>query len=220
MGIDGCHLDVIPEVPGPVVQPGGHRGCAAVLDHVEQHVAVDVDQLGGVDGVVIRPRRQHLVLVDAQGPDPVEPAGIIDEGSHSEAPGDGGHALGLLADQPADLPGRPAGEAPLDEVASLGEGPGRTVGIRAEPSALPPHQPHRPATDREIPNLDLAPPVADGPYSAVLAAHHLGRRLDEEPQLVVALRRRQHNEAVHSQQRTRATTTVIHAPCPPFSLAW
>ena len=142
------------------------------------------------------------MLVDAQGSDPVESAGIIDERSavttdrsprpvpsHSEAPGDGGHALPFLAHQSADLPGRPAGQASLDQLALFGEGLGRTVGIGAEPSALPPHQSHRSSPDGEIPDVDLTPPVTDGPNPAGRTAHHLGRRLDEQPQLIVGLGR-------------------------------
>lgn len=173
------------------------------------------------------------MLVDAQGSDPVESAGIIDERSavttdrsprpvpsHPEGSGHRSHALPFLAHQSADLPGRPAGQAALDELALLGEGLGRTVGIGAEPPALPPHQSHRPSPDGEIPDLDLTPPVTDGPNRAGRTAHHLGRRLDEQPQFVIGFGRRKHDEPVHSQQRARATTTVIHAPCPPFSLVW
>ena len=165
------------------------------------------------------------MLVDAQGSDPVESAGIIDERSavaadrspgsvpsHPEGPGHRGDALSLLADQPADLPSGPASQAPLDELALLGEGLGRTVGIGAEPPALPPHQSHRPSPDGEIPDLDLTPAVPDGTHSTVLAAHSRVLRFNEQPQLVVSLGRRQHDEAVHSQQRARATTTVIHGP--------
>jgi len=47
----------------------------------------------------------------------------------------------------------------------------------------------RTAGDGEIPDVDLTPPVTDGPNPAGRTAHDLGRRLDEQPQLVVGLGR-------------------------------
>lgn len=73
---------------------------------------------------MLRPGSEHLVLVDAQGPDPVQTPRVVDQGltvttdgGHGPVPGDPepagglGHAVAVLAHRPADLGRRPGGSA-------------------------------------------------------------------------------------------------------------
>ena len=131
-----------------------------------------------------------------------------------EEPGHRGHAAALLAHQPTDLgPGAPR-ERALDQGALLGEGLGLTVGVRAVPPALAPHQAHRLARDGQIPHLDVRAPVADRADPAGPTSHQVAGRLDEQPPLPGLFGHREDNEPLHPQQRGRVPTTFIHVPCP------
>jgi len=226
VGIDGGDRDVVPEPPGAGGQPLGHRCCAAVLHHVEQAVAVEIDQLGGEDAVVGGPGGEHLVLVDAQGPDPVKAPGVLCERlsvaldrrpgtvpTDPEAPGDLGHAAAVLANEAADLLGRPSAERPLDEFARFGEGALRTVLVLTAPPALAPHEPDRSVAHRQVADLDHRASVAGAPDPAARTAGQVFVGLDEQPELTLFVGLGQHDEPAHPQQRGAFASTFDHAPC-------
>ncbi len=233
VGIDGGDGHLLTEVPGASGKPAGHRGCAATRDDVQELVPVEVDQLGGEDGPVPWSGRQHLVLVDAEGPDTADPTRIIDQRPSVVPDGAPWHSpsprrrcspprrrCGPLGRPAGRLLGGPGAEgARLDQPARLGEGLRSAVGVGTAPAALAPDQTHRAPRDRQIPHLDRRCGHADGPHPAAWTPSRSSLRLDQEPQLVArSWSCERTDEALHAQQRGRAATTVTHAPCPPFSL--
>jgi hypothetical protein len=86
----------------------------------------------------------------------------------------------------------------------------RLVENPATPDPLRPHQPHRPTRDRQIPNLDAAAAMTDGPHPTPGTAHPIGGRFDLQPPLAHIYDVRAHDEAGHVEQRGRAFTTVTN----------
>src|SRR5579863_1135706 len=127
--------------------------------------------------------------------------------------------LDVFADSATGLLGRPPGEAALDLGRPFREALGVAVRVGAEPPALAPHETHRSPAEGQVTDLDDAAAVSGGPDPTTRAARHVGRRLDEDPQLAVLFGLGQHDEPVQPQQLARVATTVTHALCPPFSLA-
>ena len=83
-------------------------------------------------------------------------------------------------------------------------------GSDAAPDPLRPHQPHRPARDRQIPHLDAAAAMTDRPHPTRPTAHPIRGRLDRQPPLAGLHHVRAHDEAGHVEQRGRAFTTVTN----------
>ena len=187
-----------------------------------------------VDGVVRRSGGQHLVLVDPEGSDPVEAPRIIDERSpvadrprpgavpsHAEGPGHRGDAAALFADQAADLLGRPAlvsdpSTSSLDSVKVLvGQSGSRQIHRRLRQTS----RTGRPAIGRSRTWTSLRPcPTARTPqFAQPTTSAVVSTSSHSSSSTSVA---GEDHEALHPQQRGSPTTTVIHAPCPPFLLAW
>jgi hypothetical protein len=140
-----------------------------------------------------------------------------DPGDAIDRRGRGSHERGQ--DRPAAYLGRSAtGDTALDPRRLLGEALGRTLRVQADPPALAPAQAHGPSARRQVPDLEDASAVPGRSDPAARTARHVGRRLDEHPELAVLFGLGVHHEALHPEQRVRVTTTVIRALCPPFSL--
>src|SRR5664280_2976485 len=163
--------------------PWAQLSGTVALDHVDLGAAVEIDQARGVDGVVGPCRREERGLVDAEGQDVADPAGIVDEGravthysvhhgppTHPELVGHDGHGQGELAELAGGLgTGAHREERPGRDVRrALGPALGLTVEIGAAPAPLEPDQPGR------------TPEAGQVPHATPLTADLVSRRLDRD----------------------------------------
>ena len=207
------------------VEPSPQVSGTVALHHVDHLGLVEVDEAGGVDGVVVPRRREERGLVDAEGSDPTDALWILDErgavaddGVHHRPPahpelvghdGDRQRELAHLAGRfgsgthgeqgPGGHPGR-----------LLAPGLGVAVAVRATPATLEPDEPGWTAETRQVPDIDPLAFMGEGPDPTTRAADHVEGRLDADPQLVGELGDREHPEAVKSQQRVSQGTSVVH----------
>ena len=196
VGIDGHRLDGLSPGWCALSEPVAHVVGVAASDDVEEPPADHVDETGDVEGVMLTVGTEHLVLVDAEGIDVVEPGWVVHQGLavaadavHRAFPADPelagylSHRGAVLADLPADLGGCPSGQRILDQIALLGERLGGTVRVPTDPLSLPPHQAHRSATGGKVTYLGDRAPVANRSDTATPTSHHVGRGLDGDEQL-------------------------------------
>ena len=99
--------------PGRVLlgTPSAQVNGSVALHHVDDPLAVQIDQAGHVDGPVLSGRRQERRLVDAQCSDPLDAPRVLDQRravedhgvhhgppAHPELTGDDGDGEGELSD--------------------------------------------------------------------------------------------------------------------------
>jgi hypothetical protein len=151
------------------VDPSPQVSGAVALDHVDDHVSLQVDQAGGVDGGVGGGGGQERRLVDAELAHPSYPGGVVDERravldhrvhhrppAHAELLGHLRDRAGELADLAACLGAGATGHDGLavDLGRALRPGLGVARRLCATPPPLAPDQTSRPAEAREIAHTD------------------------------------------------------------------
>jgi hypothetical protein len=173
--------DGAPPRVGSAGEPGARRRRVAALHDIEQLAAADIDDRGrpGLGAPASLPAEQGLV--QAQGVDRADPAGVLDQRGPigddgvvdgvpvtAQLTGQIGDGAATAADLFGHPPAGPVGHhqpGRRDPGRRLCEGPDRTARRGAGPPALVPHQAGRPAERREVNQLDR-PSVLD-PHRAV-----------------------------------------------------
>jgi hypothetical protein len=222
-GVGGRYRDL-----GP---PGRRLGVQPIRDHRRAATSHDVDQPSPVQVDVPRhiarplrpPRMRESGLVHPDRPGRGGAGRVIDQWlavaahrRHGRRPADTepsgrcGNRHAILTNLPADLRRRSRRQQParLDAARLLSPRAHLTVRVGAPPDPLRPPQHHRPSCHRQIPNLDLASPMADRTAAALDATDDPLRRLHRQPPLAVHLHLDANLETGHANQRGRAATTV------------
>ena len=223
--VDDRHVDRVDPFGRSVVEPVANDLARTSLGDVEELVTVQVDESGDHDRWMLRAGPQEAGLVQAQRAGRTQAFGIIDKvfavlahRSHRGMPSDTelacdlSDAVSVLTDPAADLDPSAACQRRARSELGVVFGPRsrRAQRLDASPDPLRPHQPHRPARDRQIPHLHAAATMTDRPHPTRRAAHPIGRRLNQQPPLAILEHVRADHEARHVEQRGRAFTTVIN----------
>ncbi len=185
IGIDGHGGDARQPGRRLGLQPGRNRCCCSAFDHVDEPMAVQVDEPGDHQGRMLGGGSKERGLVQAEGGRSAEagqvvhPRGaVVDYRCHGRVPADAefsghlGDRVTILADLSADLGSGSLGErrTRAEVIGVLAEADHRTVWLRTAPDPLAPHQHDRPNGHRQISDLHHPPAVAHGPSPARRAA--------------------------------------------------
>ena len=217
-------------VRGPSAQVSG----TVALDHVDHHMALEVDEPGRVHGRVLGRGGQARRLVDAELADWADSIRVVDQRcavlgdrvhdrppAHAELVGDARDRPCKLTDLAARLPpGATRDDAlRIDVVRTLGPGLRVACLFAATPTSLPPHQPSRATEARQVADLDRQAIVRLRARTTRRAPCHRRGRLHRDHELVVRLVHCEHAQPVESQKRFRQPDTVAHRQGSPILVA-
>jgi hypothetical protein len=223
--IDDRNIDGRNPFGRPLVEPVANDLARTSLGDVEELVAVQVNEPRDHDRWMFRAGSQEARLVEAERARRAQTLGIINElfavfahCSHRGVPPDPelardlSDAVGVFTDPAAHLdPSSSCQRCPRSDLGVMfAPRCRRAQRLDASPDPLRPHEPHRPARDRQIPHLDAAAAMPDGPHPARPTTHPVRDRFDLQPPLARVHHVRAHDEAGHVEQRGRAFTTVIN----------
>ena len=166
-------------------------------------------------------------LVEAHGHDALGASRVVDEGlavvphrlhhgvpAHAEVPGDLGHRVAIAAHPQAGVATssfaeqRPGG----DGKRPLAPGAHLAVGVVTTPDALGPHQHHRSSAGGQVAHPGHPAAVRRGHHTTARPPDPASRRLHQLVQLAVDLQGPGQHEAVQSQERGSAPSSLVIHP--------
>ena len=194
-------------------------------NHIEEPVAIQVDDLGRVRGVVLGGGVAEPFLVHADRPHVIEVGRVVDRRvgavrdrrvrgvpPHAELAARRGDRRSTVVDHLGETSPSPLGHRRprRDRIDVFGPRRHVTRRLGATQPATREDQHRRPARDRQTPHRRAGPAMPDRPRTTTRTTDEVDGGLHVQPPLPADQLVRSHHEPGHPDQRGRALTTVDH----------